>query len=92
VSRVYHVEGYYERHWLTGLWSAQAKLEGTMLKAARHCGRDCNVINDPLGEPGRTPLYVGLQSAWGYVGGDRMFYPFFVGGGGSLIGDSDGYK
>jgi len=36
-----------------------------MLKAAWHRGSDSNVINDPLGEPGHTPLYVGLSSAWG---------------------------
>ena len=35
--------------------------EGTMLKAARHWGRDCSVINDTLGEPGCTPLYIGLH-------------------------------
>ena len=28
----------------------------------------------PLGEPGRTSLYVGLPSAWGSVDGDLMFY------------------
>jgi hypothetical protein len=33
-----------------------------MLKAARHWGKDCSVINDPLGEPGRTLLFVHLPS------------------------------
>ena len=28
-----------------------------------------------LGEPSRTPLYVGLPSAWGSVDGDLMFFP-----------------
>jgi hypothetical protein len=60
--------------WLTGLWSTQAKVEGTMLKAAWHCGRD-SVVNDPLGEPGRTPLYVGLPSVWGSMDGGLIFFP-----------------
>jgi len=34
---------------LTGLWSAQAKVEGTVLKAALHWGSDCSAVNDPLG-------------------------------------------
>ena len=58
-----------------------------MLKAAWYWGRDSSVLNDPLGEPGRTPLYVGLPSTWGSVDGDQIFSPFFVGG--LLIGDSD---
>jgi len=53
-------------------------------------GIDSSVFNDPLGEPGRTPLYVGLPSAWGSMDGDYMFYPHSVGG--LLIGDSDRYK
>jgi hypothetical protein len=31
--------------------------------------------NDPPGELGRTPLYVGLPSAWGSVDGDLLFFP-----------------
>jgi len=74
-----------------GLWSTQAKVEGIVLKAAWHWSRDCSVINDPLGEPGRTPLYVGLPSMWGSMDGDQMFsLLFFMGG--LLIGDSDRYK
>jgi hypothetical protein len=46
-----------------------------MSKAAGHWGRDSSVINDPLGEPGRTPLHVGPLSAWGSVDGDLMFVP-----------------
>ena len=65
--------------WLTELCSAQAKVEGIVLKAAWHYGTDSNVVNDPRGEPGRTPLYVGLQPAWGSVDGDRMFSLYFVG-------------
>jgi hypothetical protein len=76
--------------WLTGLWSTQAKVEGIVLKAAWHWGRDWSVVNDPLGEPGRTPLYVGLLSTCGSVDDDQMFPPFFVGG--LLIRDSDKYK
>jgi len=29
----YPDEGYYDPHWLTGLWSTQAKVEGNVLKA-----------------------------------------------------------
>jgi len=49
------------------------------LKAAWNWGSDSSVLNGPLGEPHRTPLYVGLPSAWGSVDcGD--FFPHFVGG------------
>jgi len=63
-----------------------------MLKAEWHWGRDDSVINNPLGEPGCTPLYVGLLSMWGSVDGDQMFSLFFFFVGGLLIGDSDRYK
>jgi len=36
------------------LWSTQPKVEGIVPKAAWHWGRDCSVVNDPLGEPGRV--------------------------------------
>jgi hypothetical protein len=78
VWRVCPVEGYYNIRQLTGLWSTQAKVEGIVLKATRHWVSDSRVINDPLGEPGRTPLYVGLVSAWGSVDSDCMFFPHFV--------------
>jgi len=58
-----------------GLWSTQAKVEGIVLRAAWQWGSDSSVVNDLLGEPGRTPLYVGLLSAWGSVDGDLMFIP-----------------
>jgi len=58
-----------------GALSAQAKVEGIVPGAAWHWGSDSSVVNDPLGEPGRTPLYVGLPSAWGSVDGDLMFFP-----------------
>ena len=80
-------EGCYDTRWLRGLWSTQSKVEGIVLKVALHWGRDCSVVNDPLGVPGRTPLTVGLPSTWGSVDGDQMFSPFFVGG--LLIWDSD---
>jgi hypothetical protein len=75
----YTDEGNSDTHWLTGLWSTQAKVDGIMLKAAWHWGSDCSVVNDPHGEPGSTPMY-GLPSARGSVDGDRMFFQFFVGG------------
>jgi len=37
-------------------------------------GRDSSVVNDPLGEPDCTPLYVGLLSLWGFVDGDFMVF------------------
>ena len=86
----YPDEGFYDTGWLTGLWSTQTKVEGIALKAAWHWGRDCSVLNEPLGEPGRTPLYVGPLSVCGSMDGDLIFFPFFVGG--LLIGDPDRYK
>jgi len=76
--------------WLTGLWSTQTKVEGIVLKAAWHWVRDCNVVNHPLGETGRTPFYAGLPSTCGSVEGDQMFSPFFLGR--LLTEDSDRYK
>ena len=72
------VEGYYNRQWLTGLWSTQAKVERIMLKAAWHWGSKSSVINDPIGEPGHTPLHVGIPSVWGSVHNDHMFSPCFI--------------
>jgi hypothetical protein len=71
-------EGYYDTHWLAVLWSTQAKVEGIVLKTAWHWGSDCSVVNDPLGEPGRIRLYVGLLSTWGSMDCDQMFsvFPF----------------
>jgi hypothetical protein len=73
-----------------GLWSTQTKVEGIMLKAAWHWGSESSIIDDPLGEPDHTLLYVGLQSSWGSVNIDLTFSPFLWEG--SLTGDSDGYK
>ena len=61
-----------------------------MLKAAWHWGSDSSVINDRFGEPGHTPLYVGLMSACGSVDDDCMFSTHFMGR--LLSGDSDRYK
>ena len=66
------------QHMLTGLWSTQAKVVIIMLKAALHWGSISNVINDPLGEPGHTALYVGLLSACGSMDIDHTFSPHFV--------------
>ena len=63
----------YDTCWLTGFWSSQAKVEGIVLKAAWHWGRDCSVVNNPLVEPGRNPLYVGLLSTWGSMDCDQIF-------------------
>jgi hypothetical protein len=43
--------------------------------AAWHWGRNSSVVNDPLGEPGHTPLYVDLPCAWGSVNSDLIFFP-----------------
>jgi hypothetical protein len=34
VEGIYPVEGYYDTCWIRGLWSSQAKVEGTVLMAA----------------------------------------------------------
>jgi len=73
-----------------GLCSTQVKVEGIVLKAAWHWGRDCSVVNDPLGEPGHTPFYVGLPPRGAPWMVTKCFLPFFVGG--LLTGDSDRYK
>jgi hypothetical protein len=59
--------------WVMGLWSTQAKVESIVLKDAWHWVRDSSV-NDPFGEPGRTPSYVGHPPAWGSVDSDLMFF------------------
>ena len=65
--RAYPDEGCCDTSWLTGL---QAKVESIVLKAAWHWGRDCSVLNCPLGEPDHTPtvcrpsVHVGLHGRW----------------------------
>ena len=92
VKRVegYPDEDYYITRWLMGLWSTQDKGEGIMLKAAWHWGSDRSVANDPLGEPGHTPLYVGLLTIWVSLDGNQILSLFFMGG--FLTGDYDGHK
>jgi hypothetical protein len=59
-----------------------------VLKAAWHWGSDSSVVNDPLGEPGSTPFYVGLPSTGGSMDGDHMISPFSWEG--SVAGDFAG--
>jgi len=61
-------EVYYDTCWLTWHWSIQAMVEGIVLKAVWHWVSDCSVVNDPLGEPGSTPMYARLSYPWGSVG------------------------
>ena len=72
------VEGYYDTRWLSLLWSIQAKEEGVP-KTPLHWSSNNSVVKDPLEEPGRTQLYVGLLSAWDTVDGDRILFPYFRG-------------
>ena len=72
------VEGYYDTRWLTGLWSTQAKVEDIVPNAAWHWVTDSSVVNDPRGEPGRTPLHLGLPSAWGPLT-ETLCFPRFEG-------------
>ena len=91
--RVYPVVGYYGTRWRTGLWSTQERwmIWGRYrAEAAWQWGSDSSVVNNPLGEPGRTPFYAGLPTAWVSVDGDYMFSPHFVRG--LRFGDSDRYK
>jgi len=50
-----------------------------VLRAAGHWGSESSVINNPLGEPGRTQLYVGLLSTWGSVDGECLVSSHFMG-------------
>ena len=74
---MWRVKGYYDTRWPTELWSTHVKVEGIVLKAKGRWGGECSVVNDPLVEPGRTPIHVGLPSAWGSVDGDYMFSRFW---------------
>jgi len=73
--RVYPHGSCYNTFWLTGLWPTQAKVEGIVPKAAWHWGRDSGVVNNLLGEPGHTPLYVGLPPALGSIDDDLTLFP-----------------
>jgi hypothetical protein len=76
------------QHRLTGLWSTKAKVDGIMLKAARHWGSSSSVINNTLGKSGRNPLCVGLPSAWSSVEVTAVFRVSW----GSLNRDSKRYE
>jgi hypothetical protein len=39
-------------------------------------GSDSSVANGPVGEPGCTPLHVGLLSTWGSKDGKQIFARF----------------
>jgi hypothetical protein len=54
--RLYTVKGCCETRWLTGLCSTKVKVEDIVQRAAWHWVKDSSVVNDPLEEPGRTPL------------------------------------
>jgi len=68
---------------------ANRALEGSVLKAICHWGSNGNVTNNAPGNIGRTPLYVGLPSVWGSMGGNC--FPC-VSWESSLSGDSKGYE
>ena len=72
---------YYYTRRQTGLWYTQAQWEDIVLKAAWHRGSNSSVVSEPFWEPGRTPLNVGLPSAWGSVAlwTVTTFSPCFVG-------------
>jgi hypothetical protein len=68
-----------QRHTLlTGLWSTQVKVEGKVRKPECHSSSNSSTVNDPTGEPGRTPIYVCLPHAWGSVDGEHMSSFCFV--------------
>jgi len=66
--------------WLTELSSTHANVV-IVLKASWQSGSNSIFVYDLLGEPGRTPLFVDIPSAWGSVNGDHIlvFSPCFVG-------------
>jgi hypothetical protein len=64
--------------------------QGGRYRAAWHWGSDCSVVNDPLGEQGRTPLSVGLLSTWGSVGGGLISFPILEED--SFFGDSSRHQ
>ena len=70
------VDCYYYTPRQTGLWSTQVQGEVLMLKAAWHRGSNSSVVSDPFGESGRTPLNVGIPSAWNSVDCVHVFLLF----------------
>jgi len=89
LRRVYPDESCYDTL-ANGALVYPSQVELITLKAAWLWSRDCSVVNDPLGDPGHTQLYVGLPSMWGSVDSDQTFSPFSMGG--LLIRYSDRYK
>ena len=85
------VKGYYlyNTGWPTGLWSTPAKVEGVVLKAAWQWGSNRSVVKGPFRVSGRTPLYVGLLSAWDSMDGEHIFPPPPILWEGSLTGESE---
>jgi hypothetical protein len=49
VWRAHPGEGCYDTRWLTGLWSTQAKVEGTVPRAAWHWGREGSAVKIHFG-------------------------------------------
>ena len=63
-----------------------------MLKDSWHWGRDSSVVDDLIGEPDCTPLYVGLLSALGSGIGASLFRRALLGEpGGIQEGSGDGH-
>jgi len=47
----------------------------TLLRAEWHWGSDSSVVNNSLGEPGCTALFVNFPSAWGSMDGHCILRP-----------------
>jgi hypothetical protein len=50
--------------------------DGIVSRVPCHWGSNSSVVNNPPGDPDRTPLYVGLPSTWGSVDSDYVFPAF----------------
>ena len=74
--------------WLMGLWSTQAKVDGIVLTTAWHWSRGSSFVNYPCGEPGHTPLYVGLR-LHGALWTVTLYFSAYAGG--FLFGDPGTY-
>jgi len=73
--RVYPVGGVLQHMLANGALVYPSQGASNHAEGCMALGRDSSIVNHPLGEPGHTPLYVGLPSAWGSVDGDLMFFP-----------------
>jgi hypothetical protein len=76
----YCVEGYYDKCWLTELWSTQAKVEGIMLKAAWHWGSDSSVVTIPLGNQAAPHCMYAFHPRGALWMVTKCFFLFFMGG------------